>query len=285
MLARRMSQRVLSALVHPPHSSPLVPIALNTRAVHLSAPLFAGHAKWQNVMHIKAKKNTEKSKIFNRLVLKIRAAVQNQGGADPHLNRVFSDVMDECRKANMPNSTIEKAIKRGLERNFQLTRLEILAPEGGLLIIEGEVENRNSFRNQIRLVLKKYVGFGFANEGRALSAFEEKGVVRVRNPQGDNNLDLGKAEEVAIEAEAEEVKVDDEDDTLLLFIGDKLSHSRVRIFIEKNYPDDYVIVEHGAELVPFVKATLTDETFEKVATAIAEVEEVEGVTRVYNNIN
>lgn len=261
------------------------PICLTfQRNLHLFPTLYAGHSKWQNIKHIKASKDQQKSQLFNRLLLKIKTAVQKQGGADPHINREFGDVIEMCRKANMPNTTIDKAVKRALERKSILVKLEIIGPENSLLIIDADVDNRNFFRNQVRSVLKKYVGFGFANEGRALSCFEEKGVVRVKNINGDSDFDMNQAEEIAIEADAEEVRVDDEDSTVLLFIGDELSHTKVKSYIENNYADKFVVAENSVELVPFTKTELSEEKFEQVINAIDELNELEGVSRIYNNI-
>lgn len=222
--------------------------------------------------------------MFNRLIAKIKFAVQKPGGSDPHLNREFGDVVEMCRKVNMPNSTIEKAVKRALEKRYFTLKFEIIGPENSLLVIDAEVDNRNMFRSQVRQVLKKYVGFGFPNEGRALSQFEEKGVVRVKNLNGDNNFDLSKAEEIAIEADAEEVYVNDEDDTVLMFVGDELSHTKVRSYIEQNCAEQYTIVENGIELIPYTRTELNEETFEKVSNAIDELGELEGVNRIYTNI-
>lgn len=254
------------------------------RCLCQSWPLWAGHSKWQNIRHTKAKKDAQKSQLFNRLILKIRTAITKQGGADPHLNRDFADVLELCRKANMPNTTIEKAVKRALEKKLVALKVEVIGPENSLLVVDAEVDNRNYFRNQIRLILKKYVGFGFPNEGRALSAFAEKGVVRVRNCDGSADFDLNQAEEIAIEAEAEEVQVSDEDDTVLMFIGDELSYTRVKNHIEANYADRFVVIEHGIELIPYLRNEMSEDGYQTVANAVAELGELEGVNRIYSNI-
>lgn len=245
---------------------------------------YAGHAKWQNIKHIKASKDLQKSQLFNRLVLKIRTSVQKQGGADPHLNREFADVLELCRKANMPNSTIEKAVKRGMEKKNISVKMEIICPENSFLVIDAEVDNKNYFRKQLFQILKKKIGFGFADEGRALALFEEKGVVRVKNKNENEEFDLSKAEDIAIEAEAEEVQIFDEDPTILMFIGDQYSHTKVKSHIDKNYSDLYVIVENGIELFPYTKLEVSDKSFQIILEAINEIGELEGVNRVYHNI-
>lgn len=260
-------------------------ITSQTRPLHLSAAFSAGHSKWQNIKHTKMAKDQAKSQLYNRLISRIKSAVSKQGGSDPHLNKDFADVLDMCRKANMPNTTIDKAVKRAVEKRYVEVKLEIIGPENSLLVIDAEVDNRNYFKNEVRKVLKKYVGFGFANEGRALSQFSEKGVVRVRNTAGTplTEADQEAAEEVAIEADAEEVRQADDDETVLLFIGEPTSYTKVKAFIEANCADRYVVVENGVELLPYVRTELTEETFNTVAEALGQIGELEGVNRVYTN--
>lgn len=255
-----------------------------TRHICSSQTLSAGHSKWQNIKHTKMAKDQQKSNVYNRLISKIQSSVKQQGGADPKLNREFADVLEMCRKANMPNSTIERAVKRSLEKKSFLMKLEVIGPENSVLVVDADVDNRNFFRNQVRTVLKKYVGFGFANEGRALAMFCEKGVVRVRNIEGNDQFDLNQAEEIAIEADAEEVQISDEDPTILMFIGDERSHTKVKQYIESNCADKFVVIEYGVELIPHAKHEITEATFESVASAISEIEEIEGVNRVYTNV-
>lgn len=254
------------------------------RPVHCTIINEAGHAKWQNIKHIKAANDQKKSQLFNRLITKIRLAVAKQGGSDPHLNREFANVLEECRKANMPNSTIDRAVKRALEKKIIPLKIEIIGPEGTLLIVDAEVDNRNFFRNQIRQILKKKIGFGFADEGRVTSLFEEKGVVRVKNLNNDSNFDMSVAEEIAIEADAEEVRVSEDDETVLMFIGDQFSHTKIKNHIEKEFSDRYVVIENGIELIPHYKTEVSEQLFQDLSETITELGELEGVNRVYNNI-
>ena len=46
------------------------------RSIYLSASLNAGHAKWQNIQHIKSAKDKEKSVIFNQFHKRIVLATQ-----------------------------------------------------------------------------------------------------------------------------------------------------------------------------------------------------------------
>jgi translational activator of cytochrome c oxidase 1 len=245
---------------------------------------FAGHSKWQNIRHTKAAKDLQKSQIFNRLIQRIRVAVQKPGKNDPKINKEYADVIEMCRRANMPNTTIEKAVKRGLEKKLQPIKLEIIGPNGCLIVLEAESENKSNLRYQVRGVLRKYYGFAFAEDGRAMYAFQEKGIVRVKNKdKNGNHIDLNKAEEIAIEADAEEVKICNEDDSVLLFITEPLVFSKTKKYIEEN--TNFEIIESGLELLAQNRVELPDDTLQLVSNAIDELEELEEVHRIYNNIN
>ena len=245
---------------------------------------FAGHSKWQNIKHTKLSKDAEKSRLINKLMLKLRFSLRNVGGTDPKINREFGDVMEMCRKANIPNTTIDKAIKRALEKKFIPLKMEILGPNGTLLVLDAEAENKSTLKHAVKGVLKKYKGFAFAEEGRALFAFEEKGIVRIKDKDKDGKqIDLERAEEVAIEADAEEVKPNPEDDSVLLFVTETQNCHKTKKYIEEN--TNFEIIDSGIELVPYQRIDLPEDALQVVVTAIEELEDLEEINKIYNNIN
>ena len=72
----------------------------------------AGHSKWANIKHKKAKMDAQKGKIYTKLSKMIIVAVK-EGGPDPENNFRLKDMIDKAKAANMPNDNIERAIKRG----------------------------------------------------------------------------------------------------------------------------------------------------------------------------
>lgn len=245
---------------------------------------FAGHSKWQNIKHTKLSKDAEKSRTINKLLNKLRHSLKNVGGTDPKINKAFGEVMEMCRKANVSNITIDKAIKRALEKKAIPMKLEIMGPNGCLIVLDAESDNKSNLRYVVKTVLKKYNGFAFVDDGRAMFAFEEKAVVRVKDKdKNGQQIDLEKAEEIAIEADAEEVKFnEDNEEPILMFVSEIQNCHKIRKYIEEN--TNFEIIESGIELMAYNRVELPEQTLQMVVNAIEELEDLEEINRVYNNI-
>ena len=70
----------------------------------------AGHSKWSNIKHKKAKMDAQKGKIYSRFSKLIIIAVR-EGGPDPNANSRLKDIIEKAKQANMPNDNITRAIK------------------------------------------------------------------------------------------------------------------------------------------------------------------------------
>jgi len=72
----------------------------------------SGHSKWANIKHRKAAQDARRGKVFTNLAREITVAARS-GGDDPQFNFRLRLAIDRAKAANMPNDTIERAIKRG----------------------------------------------------------------------------------------------------------------------------------------------------------------------------
>ena len=70
----------------------------------------SGHSKWHNIAAKKGKADAARGKIFTKLGRELLMAVK-QGGPDPDSNSKLRDVIAKCKSNNMPNDTINGAIK------------------------------------------------------------------------------------------------------------------------------------------------------------------------------
>ena len=71
----------------------------------------SGHSKWHNIAAKKGKADAARGKVFTKLGRELLIAVK-QGGPDPAGNSKLKDVIAKCKAANMPNDTINNAIKK-----------------------------------------------------------------------------------------------------------------------------------------------------------------------------
>jgi len=71
----------------------------------------SGHSKFANIAHKKAANDAAKGKIFTRLGKEIMVAVK-EGGPDVNNNSKLRQVVAKAKASNMPNDTIDRAIKK-----------------------------------------------------------------------------------------------------------------------------------------------------------------------------
>ena len=72
----------------------------------------AGHSKWANIKHKKAKEDAKRGKIFTRLIRELTIAARS-GGSDPNSNPRLRLAISKAQAENMTKDTMERAIKRG----------------------------------------------------------------------------------------------------------------------------------------------------------------------------
>lgn len=72
----------------------------------------AGHSKWANIQHKKARVDAQRGKIFTKLIKEITVAAK-QGGGDPASNPRLRLAMDKAWDANMPKDNVQRAIDKG----------------------------------------------------------------------------------------------------------------------------------------------------------------------------
>ena len=71
-----------------------------------------GHSHWSQVKRQKGVADANRGQLFTKLGREITVA-SRQGGADPKSNFRLRLAVQNARESNMPNDTIERAMKRG----------------------------------------------------------------------------------------------------------------------------------------------------------------------------
>ncbi len=92
----------------------------------------AGHSKWANIKHRKARQDAAKGKTWSKCSRAIIVAARQ--GDDPDFNLTLRYAIDEAKAANLPKDTIAKAITRGTGVSggaaFEEVRYEGYGPAG-----------------------------------------------------------------------------------------------------------------------------------------------------------
>ncbi|MGI6574613.1 MAG: YebC/PmpR family DNA-binding transcriptional regulator [bacterium] len=170
----------------------------------------AGHSKWANIKHKKARADAQKGRVFTKLAKQIILAAR-EGGGDLDANFRLRLVVDKAKAANMPNENIERAIAKGsggLETvNYEEIVYEGYGPGGAAILMELLTDNRNRTASEIRYIFSRHGG-NLGESGCVAWMFAKKGLLVVKNeglPVDEDELLL-----FALEAGAEDVKEEED---------------------------------------------------------------------------
>lgn len=173
----------------------------------------AGHSKWSKVKHIKGVVDVKRGKIFSKLSREIIVAAKT-GGADPKLNARLRTAIDAARAQNMPNDTIDRAIKKGTgelggEAPAEIT-YEGYAPGGVALMVECVTDNKNRTSADLRSVFTRNQG-SLGTPGSVAHLFARKGEIRLPSDAAPEDVVL----EAALDAGADDVVLEGDEHVVL----------------------------------------------------------------------
>lgn len=140
----------------------------------------SGHSKWSTIKRKKGAKDAERGKLFTKLIKEVTVAARS--GGDETSNSRLRTAVQNARAANMPNATIERAIRRGTGEEPGVVYEEVLyegyGPRGVAVIVEGLTDNKNRTVAEVRHIFGKYNG-NLAEKGAVAWMFAQKGVIEV----------------------------------------------------------------------------------------------------------
>ena len=169
----------------------------------------AGHSKWTNIQHRKSRQDAKKGQVFTKLGRAISVAAK-EGGSDPATNSALRDAIAKAKAQNMPNDTIERAIKRGTgelgDADYQKVVYEGYGPGGVAVIVEALTENRNRTAGDVRHAFDKNKG-NLGTIGCVSFLFEKKGQIIIGKTE---LIDDEKIFMLAIDAGAQDVEIEEE---------------------------------------------------------------------------
>ena len=167
----------------------------------------AGHSKWANIKHKKAATDAKRGKIFTRLIKEITVSAR-LGGGDAQSNPRLRLAIDKARDQNMPKDTIDNAIKRGSGQlegvNYEEIRYEGYGIGGAAVIVDCMTDNRTRTVAEVRHAFAKHGG-NLGTDGSVAFLFKHCGQLLLAPGASED-----KVMEVAIEAGAEDVVVNDD---------------------------------------------------------------------------
>ncbi len=237
----------------------------------------SGHSKWHNIQAKKGKADAARGKVFTKLGRELLMAVKF-GGPDPAANFKLKDVIAKCKAANMPNDTINSAIKRaagaGNTESYEEITYEGYGPAGVAVIVNASTDNKNRTAADVRHIFDKFGG-NLGTTGCVSYMFNKKGLIIISKEStkmSEDDLML-----LCIEAGAENFESEDEYYEITTTPED---FSKTREELEKNGLE---FEEAEITLIPTNYITLDAEKGRKMQILIDQLEDLDDVLEVYHN--
>ncbi|HFA3448325.1 TPA: YebC/PmpR family DNA-binding transcriptional regulator [Neisseria gonorrhoeae] len=166
----------------------------------------AGHSKWANIQHKKARQDAKRGKIFTRLIKEITVAAR-MGGGDPGANPRLRLALEKAAENNMPKDNVQRAIDKGTGNlegvEYIELRYEGYGIGGAALMVDCLTDNKTRTVADVRHAFTKNGG-NLGTDGCVAFNFVHQGYL-VFEP----GVDEDELMEAALEAGAEDVVTND----------------------------------------------------------------------------
>tara|TARA_B100000614_G_C14533461_1_gene487432 strand:+ start:912 stop:1649 length:738 start_codon:yes stop_codon:yes gene_type:complete len=233
----------------------------------------AGHSKWANIKHRKARQDASRGKVWTKVIREITVAAK--GGPDPNDNPRLRLALEKANSANMPKDTIKRAIEKGSGTGETGALEEIIfegyGPGGVAILVETMTDNRNRTVSDVRHAFSKFGG-NLGTDGSVAYLFKKLGVIHLNKDFAEDEL-----VELVIEIGAEDFT--EEDDFFEITTGANEFNKIVDILKEKNI--EYINAEMSLRAETLIN--LDQEMSEKVLNIMEFMDDLDDVQEVHTN--
>jgi len=183
----------------------------------------SGHNRWSKIKHKKEATDSKRSKTWTKVIKEITVSAR-LGGGDVTANPRLRTAVDKGREVNMPNDTIDRAIKKGVGDldgvQYEEFHYEVYGPGGTALLVEIMTDNRNRTAGELRSVITRHGG-NLGALGSVSYMFKKLGQIVFEKAAVDEN----KVTDAAIELAAEDIRAEGES---LVVVTEPKEFDRIR---------------------------------------------------------
>lgn len=235
----------------------------------------AGHSKWANIKHKKAKEDGKRAKVFTKLIKEITIAAR-EGGGSPDGNPRLRLLMEKAREANMPIDNTMRAIKKGTGElpgaSYEEYVYEGYGPNGIAVMVDAITDNKNRTVAEFRRLFSENGGT-LGETGTVAWMFEKQGVVNAIGKTTEDEL-----LEQLIDYDIKDIHIDGENISVYC---DSKSLTAVKNAVEKAG----LKIENAAlEWVAKSTVALPEDKSEKAITFLSTLQDHDDVENVYTNL-
>jgi len=238
----------------------------------------SGHNRWTKIKHKKEASDSKKSKLWTKLIKELTVSAR-VGGGDPGGNPRLRAAGDKARGVNMPNDTIDRAIKKGtgdLEGvSYEEFNYEVFGPGGTAVLVEVMTDNRNRTAGDIRSVITRHGG-NLGASGSVSYMFKKQGLI----VYDASAVTEDKVTDLAIELGADDVR--SEGDSFVVVTEPK-AFEAIRDGLKKGGLPEPAHAE--VTMVPQNTVKLVGKEAEGAVKLVAALEDNDDVQNVYSNMD
>lgn len=235
----------------------------------------AGHSKWANIKHRKARQDAKRAKVWTKVIRELTVAAR-LGGSSPADNPRLRAAIDNALSVNMPRDTMDRAIARGAGDSDEGSLEEIVyegyGPGGIAILVETMTDNRNRTVAEIRHAFSKHGG-SLGTSGSVSYLFDRRGVL-----QFDDSFDPDRIMEVALDAGAEDVDTDEDGNTVVFSTFEEYGSVLDCFSAESLNP-----LLSEVTMWPSTTTECDSELSEKTLNLIETLDDLDDVQNVYTN--
>jgi len=233
----------------------------------------AGHSKWANIKHRKARQDASRGKIWTKVIREITVAAK--GGPDPDDNPRLRLALDKANASNMPKDTIKRAIQKGSGTGemgiIEELTFEGYGPNGVAILVETMTDNRNRTVADVRHAFSKFGG-NMGTDGSVAYLFNKLGVIQVATSYEEDLI-----MEIALEAGADDFVATDD------FFEIITSPSNLSIVAEALQAKDIETLDAETTMRAETLVHLDQESSEKVLKIMNFMDDLDDVQEVHTN--
>jgi len=235
----------------------------------------AGHSKWANIQHRKGRQDEKRGKVWTRVIREIMVAAR-AGGGDLGINPRLRLAVEKAKAANMPADTIKRNIDKATGNlegvNYEEIRYEGYGIGGAAIIVDTMTDNRVRTVAEVRHAFSKHGG-NMGTEGSVAFQFRHCGQLVFAPGTSED-----KVMEVALEAGADDVLVDDDGAIEVLTHPAELEKARLALEAAGMKPEVAEVAMRPENLVELV-----GDDGSRMQKLLDVLEDLDDVQAVYHN--
>ncbi len=234
----------------------------------------AGHSKWANMRHRKARQDAKRTKVFTKIIRELTVAAKN--GPNPDDNPRLRAAVEKAYLNNLKKDVVERAIARGAgtadSEAYEELTYEGYGVNGVAFIVECMTDNRNRTVGDVRHAFDKRGG-NLGTNGSVSYLFTRKGQISFAPGVNEDAL-----MEAALDAGADDVVINDDGSTDVMTAFEDFFAVKDALTTAGFAP-----VAADFALIPSVTVALDKEGAEKILALVDMLEDLDDVQNVYTN--